>query len=59
MIDADDSDTSSVDSNDSNLLVNNLVSSLVSNSVNKDVIDGMIIISKTPPGDKKGIIKVL
>ena len=54
MIDDDDSDTSGVDSNDSNLLVNNSVSSLV-----KDVIDRMIIISKTPPSDKKRIIKVL
>ena len=43
IIDDDDSDTSGVDSNDSNLLVNNLVGSLVSNSVSKDVIEGMII----------------
>jgi len=53
IIEEDDGDTSSIDDDECDSLMHNSVSCSISNSVNEDVIDGVVIMSRAVPSDKR------
>ena len=59
IIKEDDGNTSSSDDDECNLLMYNLVSGLIRNSVDEDVIDRMVIMSRAAPSEKRRIIRLL